>query len=251
MSSLFINACSDSIKLYIKRFFLLFLTFLASIVIPASSAILVYLVILKWGPLLDSVMGEDYGDTTFSFILLLLIVSICLVFSLILAGAGSIYLKVIRSQKVNFSSDFFSGFSKWKVLIPLTFVKGICIFICLVLFIFSIASSLNWGHIFMSFLFFMTPAVYLARRWFFVFPLVFDKGYSLKKAFSKSSKMTQGRFWEVFIFLLFISTLGYVFLVLPYAFFLKLPYVFLTLPYAFLVKLSYFDRCFEKSENTE
>ncbi len=96
----------------------------------------------------------------------------------ILAGASTIYLKTLRKQPVSFGVDLFACFPKWWTLFAVTFVKWLCIAVGLAVLV--------------------VPGIYLITRWSFVFPLVFDKGFGFKEAFSKSHEMTQGRFWEVF-----------------------------------------------------
>ncbi len=140
----------------------------------------------------------------------------------LLAGSGRIYLKVFRGQKVNFVSDLFSCFPRWWTLLAVTFVKWLCISIGLILFI--------------------APGVYLIARWSFVFPLVFDRGCTFKEAFSKSSEMTQGRFWEVFV-MWFLSDLLHFALT-----FASLGYILLGV-YPFLVQFNYYDSFSREIEN--
>jgi hypothetical protein len=106
----------------------------------------------------------------------------------ILGGAGRIYLKIIRGEKVLFGKDLFSCFSIWWTLFAASFVKWLAITVGLAILI--------------------VPGIYLMTRWYFVFPLIFDKGCTFSEAFSKSNEMTKGRFWEVFAMLLLIGVIN-------------------------------------------
>lgn len=132
----------------------------------------------------------------------------------ILGGAGRIYLKVIRGEKVTFGKDLFSCFPIWWPLFAASFVKWLAITVGLALLI--------------------VPGIYLMTRWYFVFPLIFDKGATFSEAFSKSNEMTQGRFWEVFAMLLLLGILNSILGAV------NLAYILLG-GYPWLTYLSYFE----------
>ena len=79
--------------------------------------------------------------------------------------------------------------------------------------------------IFIGYLLFIIPGIYLTIKWFFITHIIINENKSISDAYSKSSKMTDDIFWSIFTVMLInviISAIGG-------------PLFFVTMPFSTLI----------------
>ncbi|PCI28567.1 hypothetical protein COB52_03480 [Candidatus Kaiserbacteria bacterium] len=106
---------------------------------------------------------------------------------IVFGGFIAMLLRYYDGKKVVFD-DLFSIDSRWISFTFTSLIKGMLIFVGLLLFI--------------------VPGVYLALRWMFAELLVIDKGMRPMEALKASSEMTKGHMWKLlWFFILSILTI--------------------------------------------
>ncbi len=102
-------------------------------------------------------------------------------------GYLAMFIKHARGETIEFD-DMFSLDNRWISFAFLGIIKMVLVTL--------------------GFLFFIIPGLYLSIRWMFAEMLVVDQGMKPVEALRASSKMTEGEWWKLLLFILVVGLLS-------------------------------------------